>query len=205
MDLEVVGPVLCAGITLYDPLVHWGAVENSGKKQMTIGVAGIGGLGTMGVKLANALGHKVVAISTSTAKEQMAREKGASGFCVSKDPESMKAHAGTIDLLLNTVSVVHELNHYLPLLAPNGTMVMLGIMSGDHSINQMDLMGERKTVASSHIGGNASIEGLLELCAKHGIAPDTQTITADKLDWAYEQLGYNKDGVRYVIDIKKSM
>lgn len=106
---------------------------------------------------------------------------------------------------MNCVSVVHELNHYLPLVATNGTMVMLGIMSDDHSINQMDLMAERKTVASSHIGGNRAIEKLLDLCAKHGIAPDTQMITADKLDWAYEQLSYNKDGLRYVIDIKKSM
>lgn len=206
MELEKVGPVLCAGITLYDPLIHWGAVEAAAQgKKMTIGVAGIGGLGTMGIKLAAAMGHRVVAISTSNGKEKMAREKGATDFVVSKDPEQMKAWAGKIDLLLNCVSAVHELNFYLPLVATNGTMVMLGIMSGDHSINQMDLMAERKTVASSHIGGNRAIEGLLELCAKHGIAPDIQMITADQLDWAYEQLAANKDGLRYVIDIKKSM
>jgi uncharacterized zinc-type alcohol dehydrogenase-like protein len=136
MALEKVGPVLCAGITLYDPLIHWGAEQAAKEgRKMTIGVAGIGGLGTMGIKLANAMGHRVVAISTSTAKQQMAKEKGATDFCVSKDPESMKAFAGKIDLLLNCVSVVHELSHYLPLLAPNGTMVMLGIMSDDHNIN----------------------------------------------------------------------
>lgn len=202
MSLEVVGPVLCAGITVFDPLRHWGAT--SGKK-MTVGIAGVGGLGTMAIKLAKAYGHHVVAISTSANKEQMAKEKGADTFVISKDPKSMEANAGTIDLLLNCVAAVHELSHYLPLLRYNGTMVMLGIMSDDHSINHMDLMGNRKTVASSHIGGNAAIEELFETCAKHGIAPDCQTITADKLDWAYEQLTANKDGVRYVIDIKKSL
>lgn len=172
MDLKVVGPVLCAGITLFDPMRHWGAT----KKKMTIGVIGIGGLGTMGIKLAAALGHKVVAVSTSVNKKQMAMEKGATDFVVSKDPESMKAYHGTIDLLLNCVSVVHELSFYLPLLKYNGTMVMLGIMSDDHTINHMDLMGNRKTVASSHIGGNRAIEELFELCAKHGIHPDIEVV-----------------------------
>jgi uncharacterized zinc-type alcohol dehydrogenase-like protein len=167
--MDKVGPILCAGITLFDPMIHWGAM----KKKMTIGVIGVGGLGTMGIKLARAYGHHVVAVSTSPNKEAMAKEKGADTFVVSKDPKSMEANAGTIDLLLNCVSAVHELSEYLPLLKYNGTMVMLGIMSGDHSINHMDLMGTRKTVASSHIGGNAAIEELMICCAKHGIAPDT--------------------------------
>jgi D-arabinose 1-dehydrogenase-like Zn-dependent alcohol dehydrogenase len=132
MSLEVVGPVLCAGITLFDPLRHWGATKPGAK--MTVGVIGVGGLGTMGIKLAKAYGHHVVAVSTSPNKEAMAKEKGADTFVVSKDPNSMKANEGTIDLLLNTISAVHELSYYLPLLKYNGTMVMLGIMSDEHSI-----------------------------------------------------------------------
>ena len=91
----------------------------------------------------------------------------------------MKANEGTIDLLLNCVAAVHELSFYLPLLKYNGTMVMLGIMSDEHHIEHMDMQGNRKTIASSHIGGNACIEELFECCAKHGIAPDTQTIMAN--------------------------
>ena len=117
---ECAAPIMCAGITLYDPLRHWGAC--SGKK-MTIGIVGVGGLGTMGIKLAKALGHDVIAISTSANKKALAEEKGASGFVVSKDPESIKAHAESCDLILNTVSVDHDLNVYVPLLAVDGVIV----------------------------------------------------------------------------------
>ena len=113
LPLDKVGPILCAGITLYDPLRHWGAT--SGKK-MNIGIVGIGGLGTMGIKLAAALGHNVTAISTSNSKEAMAKEKGASTFIVSKDPESMKSAHNSLDLILNTVSAPHQLSTLLPLL-----------------------------------------------------------------------------------------
>ena len=120
MPLELSAPILCAGITMYSPLEHWGFVK--GEKR-TVGVVGIGGLGTMGVKIARALGHDVVAISTSVNKEAIARQKGATHFVVSKDPESMAKHAGLCDIILNTVSVNHDLNLYLPLLAKSGTLV----------------------------------------------------------------------------------
>ena len=111
---------MCAGITMYDPIRHWGGTKGV---KMTIGIIGIGGLGTMGVKIAKALGHDVVAISTSANKESLAKEKGATHFVVSKDPESVKKCAGTCDLILNTVSANHDLNVYLPLLAKSGTIV----------------------------------------------------------------------------------
>jgi len=104
IPLDKAGPILCAGITLYDPLVHWGATSG---KVMTIGIVGIGGLGTMGIKLSKALGHRVVAISTSANKAEMAKSKGADAFCVSTDPESMKHEENKIDLILNTVSADH--------------------------------------------------------------------------------------------------
>lgn len=118
--MECAPPIMCAGITLYDPLRYWGAC--SGKK-MTIGIIGIGGLGTMGIKLAKALGHEVIAISTSEAKKQLAFDKGAAHFVVSSNPDSIKEKAESCDLILNTVSVDHDLNVYLPLLAVEGVIV----------------------------------------------------------------------------------
>jgi uncharacterized zinc-type alcohol dehydrogenase-like protein len=137
---EKVGPILCAGITLYDPLKYWGA---AGEKKLNIGVIGIGGLGTMGIKFAAAMGNNVVAISTSASKEALAREKGATGFICSTDPESMAAHARSLDLILNTVSFHHDLNPYMGLLAKNGTIVMMGIIAKPMQFNQVPLFVNR--------------------------------------------------------------
>lgn len=205
LPLEKAAPILCAGITMYDPLRHWGATKGV---KMTIGIIGIGGLGTMGIKLAKALGHDVVAISTSADKEQMAREKGATHFCVSTNPDSMNAHKGKCDLILNVVSANHDLNTYMPLLAKSGTLVQMGLAPAPHAIGQLGLMFNRQSIAGSLVGGMAATDECLELCAKHNITPECEVITADKIDWAWEQLlkeGGNKDGVRYVIDIKKSI
>ena len=117
-------PILCGGITMYSPLKHWGCLD--GKKK-TVGVVGIGGLGTLAIKLAKAMGHDVMAISTSDAKKKIALEKGANLFVASKDPESVKAGSGKCDLILNTVSANHDLNLYLPLLARDGTIVQIGV------------------------------------------------------------------------------
>ena len=126
IPLERAAPLLCAGITMYEPLRHWGATSG---KPMSIGVIGIGGLGTMGLKLAKAMGHRVVAISTSPAKEAIAMEKGADAFVVSKDPESMKSETGNLDLILNTVAAPHQCSMYLPLLAQGGVLVQLGVIA----------------------------------------------------------------------------
>ena len=120
MPLELSAPILCAGVTMYSPIEHWGFTKGVKK---TVGIIAIGGVGTMGIKIARALGHDVVAVSTSANKEAMAREKGATHFVVSKDPESIAKHAGMCDILLNTVSANHDLNLYLPLLAKSGILV----------------------------------------------------------------------------------
>lgn len=127
LDLAAASPLLCAGVTMWDPLRHWGFTTGDQKK--TVGIIGVGGLGTMGIKLAAALGHRVVAISTSASKEALAKAKGASAFVVSTDPESMKAEAGKIDIILNTVGANHELSHYIPLLNTNGNLVQLGLVT----------------------------------------------------------------------------
>jgi len=132
VPLEKAGPILCAGITLWDPMRHWGATKEGAK--MCIGIIGIGGLGTMGIKLAKALGHRVVAISTSANKEKLAKEKGADAFVVSSDGKSMAAEAGKCDLILNTVSAKHEVSTYLGLLRTNGTIVQLGLVREEHKL-----------------------------------------------------------------------
>jgi uncharacterized zinc-type alcohol dehydrogenase-like protein len=205
LPIEKAAPILCAGITMYDPLRHWGATQG---KKMTIGIVGIGGLGTMGVKLSRALGHDVVAISSTAEKESLAKEKGATHFCCSKSEDSLKAHAGMCDLILNTVSANHNINTYIPLLAKSGTIVQLGAVMTPHPISQFPLMMNRQSVAGSLIGGIKATEECLELCAKHGITPDCQTITASQINWAWDQLdgdGGNKDGIRYVIDVQASL
>jgi len=121
LPLDKAGPILCAGITMYDPLRNWGATKEGSK--MTIGIIGVGGLGSMGIKLAKALGHKVVAISTSAGKKEMALQRGADVFIVSTDPESMASAKGTCNLILNTVSAEHQVSTYLDLLHYNGTIV----------------------------------------------------------------------------------
>jgi D-arabinose 1-dehydrogenase-like Zn-dependent alcohol dehydrogenase len=114
------GSILCAGITMYDPMRHWGFTKNEGK---TIGIIGIGGLGTMGIKIAKALGHRVVGISRSSDKEAQVIEKGADSFVNSSDKESMERETKKIDLIVNTVSANHDLTVYLPLLKRNGVIV----------------------------------------------------------------------------------
>jgi D-arabinose 1-dehydrogenase-like Zn-dependent alcohol dehydrogenase len=190
-------------VTLYDPLKYYGMVDSPQKK--TIGVIGIGGLGTMGIKLAKAMGHKVVAISTNPNKEQQAKDKGADVFVVSTSAESMKSGEGLCDLILNTASSPHEANLYLGLLKNRSTIVQLGVLAEPHALNCLPLICGRKAIAGSLIGGIQATEECIEFCAKHGIYPDIQVIEADKITWAFEQLlTTNKDGVRYVIDIQKS-
>lgn len=204
MDLEKTAPILCAGITMYSPLKFWGA---AGDEKKTVGIVGIGGLGTMGIKLAHALGNEVMAISSSNSKEAMAKEKGATMFVSSKDEESMKKHAGKCDLILNTVSASHDINAYIPLLAKGGaTLVQLGGVTTPQTISQLPLMFNRLSIAGSLIGGIKETQEVVDLCFKHGIYPDCQVIEAKEIDWAWDKLiNSNADGLRYVIDIKKSL
>jgi uncharacterized zinc-type alcohol dehydrogenase-like protein len=120
IPLHLASPILCAGITMYDPMRSWGATKG---EKMTIGIIGVGGLGTMGIKIAKALGHEVIAISTSLNKREMALEKGADRFIVSTDPESMSQGKDSCNLILNTVSCPHDVNLYIPLLHYGGTIV----------------------------------------------------------------------------------
>lgn len=121
----------------------------------------------MGIKIAKALGHTVIAVSTTAAKEQLAKDKGATHFVASKDPESIKAQAGKCNIIINTVAANHDINTYMPLLAKNGVIVQIGAAPAPHAINQIDLMMKRQSISGSLIGGIKNTQEILDFCAKH--------------------------------------
>ena len=203
MPLDKAGPLMCAGTTMYDPLRHWGATK--GDRKMCIGIVGVGGLGTMGIKLAKALGHRVVAVSRTKDKEAIAKEKGADVLVASTDPESMKTEMGKCDLILNTVSANHDVNTYIPLLNKSGTIVQIGAALAPHSISQIPFMVNRLSFAGSIVGGVKSTEEMLAFCQEKKIYPDCETVNANKIQWAWDILADNKDAIRYVLDIQASL
>lgn len=199
--LEAAGPVFCAGITLYSPLAHWGALKGN----VRVGIVGIGGLGQMGIRLAAAMGNKVTAISTSPSKKEAALELGATDFVVSTDADSMKVVAGRLDLILNTISANHQVMHYVPLLALNGTIVQLGIVGEPHQVPQFPLIMKRLSIAGSVIGGIKETQDCMDFCAKHDIVVSHEVIKANQLDNVYKKLAAKNDSVkRYVLDCQNS-
>jgi len=199
--LEAAGPVFCAGITMYSPLAYWDAKEGGRR----VGIIGIGGLGQMGVQIAKAMGNTVTAISTSPNKEAAAKEIGADNFVVSTDPESMKAAAGSLDLILNTVSAEHQASTYLSLLAKKGVLVQLGLVLSAHQVNQMPLMFNKLSIAGSLIGGLPETQECIDFCAEHNIVPKTKLVKTTDLDDVYKQLNSKNDTIlRNVLDIDAS-
>lgn len=203
IDLTTVGPLMCAGVTMYDPLRHWGATKGD---KMTIGVVGVGGLGTMGLKIAKALGHRVVAISHSNKKEALAKEKGADAYYNYTDKNVAPARDDLCDLILNTIPVEHQVGDLLGFLGHDGTIVQLGVNLGQHTLSHVPLIFGRKSIAGSLIGNIQSTEECLAFCVEKNIMPDVALVNADKLTWVYQQLSQssNADGLRYVLDIKAS-
>lgn len=174
---------------------------------MKIGIVGIGGLGTMGVKMAKAAGHDVVAFSSSAHKADMAKSKGATEFCCTTDAESLKAFAQSCDLILNTVSSHHDMMPYLRCLKKQSVLCQLGLITKPMELNQVEMQINHWTISGTLIGGIKDTEECVAFCAQHQIWPDVQVINACKISWAWEQLasGKNKDGVRYVVDVKQSL
>jgi len=199
--LEAAGPLFCAGITVYSPLAHWGALKGN----LRIGVVGIGGLGQMAVRLAAAMGNKVTAISSSPSKRAAALEIGATEFVISTDEASMKAAAGSLDLILNTVSANHQVSHYLPLLALDGTIVQLGLVGAPHQVVQQELIMRRLSISGSAIGGTKETQECIDFCAKHNVVISYELIKADRLDEVFKNLATKNDSVkRFVLDTHNS-
>ena len=149
----------------------------------------------MGVRLAKAMGNTVTAISTSPNKEQAAREIGADNFVVSTDADSMAKAAGSLDLILNTVSANHDVNTYLPLLAFKGVIVQLGLVMAPHQVNQLQLMMKKLTIAGCIIGGLPETQECIDFCSKHDIIPKIKLVNSNELEGVYKELSSKNDTI----------
>ena len=197
LHLPAVAPLLCAGITTYSPLRHWGVT-----KGMKAGIVGLGGLGHMGLKFAHAFGAETTLFTTSSGKTGDARRLGADEVVISKDPEAMQKHANRFDVILNTVAASHNLDAYTALLKRDGTMILVGVPEHPHpSPNIGNLIFRRRSIAGSLIGGTAETQEMLDFCAEHNIVSDIEMIPMQKIDEAYARMLKSDVKYRFVIDM----
>ncbi len=196
LDPARAAPLLCAGITTYSPLRKWGATK--GKK---VGIVGLGGLGHMGVKFAHAFGAHTVLFTTSQGKVADGKLLGADEVVISKDPEQMAKHAGSFDMILDTVSADHDVNAYLALLKLDGALVMVGAPPNPQPVNVFHLLIPRRQLAGSLIGGIAETQEMLDFCGKHGILCDIEIIKMQQINEAYERMLRSDVKYRFVIDM----
>lgn len=196
LDPSGCAPLLCAGITTYSPLTHW----NIGPG-MNVGVIGLGGLGHMGIKLASAMGARVVMITTSPSKAPDAKRLGAADVLISTDEDAMAAAAGQFDFLLNTIPVPHDFNPYMPLLKVDGTMCIVGAIGPTAELNTMPLLMGRRTVAGSLIGGLPETQKMLDFCGEKGVVADVEVIDIADIDGAYKRMLKSDVKYRFVIDL----
>jgi len=197
LDLKGAAPLLCAGITTWSPLRHWKAGQGS-----RVAVVGLGGLGHMGLKLAKALGAEVTLFTRSKGKEQDARRLGADHIVLSSDPAQMAAASGRFNLIIDTVPYIHDLNPYMPTLAKDGTLVLVGYLGAlDPFLNTTSMVLRRKSVAGSLIGGIKETQELLDFCGQHGITSDVEVIPMQDINAAYERMLKSDVKYRFVIDM----
>ncbi|MFE2260282.1 NAD(P)-dependent alcohol dehydrogenase [Streptomyces griseosporeus] len=195
LSLDVAAPLLCAGITLYSPLKHWGA--GPGKK---VAILGMGGLGHMGVKIAHALGAEVTVLSQSLRKKDDGLKLGADHYYATSDPKTFEELAGTFDLIVSTVSAPLDFNAYLGLLKTRGALVNVGAPEEPIALNLFSVIGGGKTLAGSMIGGIAETQEMLDFCAEHGFGAEIELIRADQINEAYERVVNSDVRYRFVID-----
>jgi alcohol dehydrogenase (NADP+) len=196
IGLDVAAPLLCAGITTYSPLKHWGA--GSGKK---VAVVGFGGLGHMGVKIARALGAEVTVLSQTLSKQEDGKRFGADHYYATSDPETFGQLAGQFDLILNTVSAPLPIDSYLSLLRLDGALVNVGAPPEQLPVNAFSLIGRRRSFAGSLIGGIPETQEMLDFCAAHGLGAEIEVISGDQIDQAYDRVVSSDVRYRFVIDI----
>ncbi|WP_301359877.1 NAD(P)-dependent alcohol dehydrogenase [Stutzerimonas nitrititolerans] len=196
-NLAAVAPLLCAGITTYSPLRQWKV--GPGQK---VGVVGLGGLGHMAVKIANAMGAKVVLFTTSPDKKDDALRLGASEVVISKNRAEMASHANSFDFILNTVAAPHDLDAFVNLLKRDATMTLVGAPASPHpSPSVFGLIFKRRRIAGSLIGGIAETQEMLDFCAEHSIVADIEMIRMDEINQAYERMLKSDVKYRFVIDM----
>jgi uncharacterized zinc-type alcohol dehydrogenase-like protein len=196
LPLEGIAPLLCAGITTYSPLRHWKV--GKGDK---VGILGLGGLGHMGVKLAVSMGAEVTMLSHSPKKEVDAKRLGAHKFLLTSDEKQVKSVRKYFDFILDTVSAEHDYNLYLGMLKTNGVMVCVGAPPIPSKVSAFNLIGERRTLAGSLIGGIPETQEMLDYCAKHNIVSDVEVIKMSEINEAYERMLKGDVKYRFVIDM----
>jgi alcohol dehydrogenase (NADP+) len=195
IDLAATAPLLCAGITTYSPLRHWGV--GPGKK---VGIVGLGGLGHLGLKFAHAFGAHVVQFTTSERKIEDAKKLGADEVILSNDPVAMKRHAGSFDFILDCVSAPHDINALLGQLRLNGTLCLVGLPDQPLSVSPFSVLANRRSLSGSAIGGMKETQEMLDFCAEKGIAADIEMTTYDKVNEAYERVVKGDVKYRFVLD-----
>lgn len=197
LDAKATAPLLCAGITTWSPLKHWNI-----QKGDKVGVIGLGGLGHMGIKLANALGAHVVMITRSESKSEDAKELGAHEVLLSTDKDEMKKHRNSFDFLLNTIPVKHDLNPYLGLLKRDKTVCLVGAIEPLEPIHGGSVIAGRKRVSGSLIGGIKETQEMLDFCGEHNITCDVEMIDIQNINTAYDRVTSSDVKYRFVIDME---
>ena len=196
LNLAGAAPLLCAGITTYSPMRHWGV--SKGKK---VGVVGLGGLGHMGVKIAHALGAQVVVFTTSPNKKEDARRLGADEVVISRNANEMQKHEGSFDFILDAVSADHDINAYINLLRRDGNITLVGAPEKPLSVSAFGLIMRRRSLAGSAIGGIAETQEMLDFCGQHNLTADVEVIPIQKVNEAYERLLKSDVKYRFSIDM----
>ena len=196
LDLAGAAPLLCAGITTYSPLRHWGVT--TGKK---VGVVGLGGLGHMAVKFAHALGAHVVVFTTSPGKKEDALRLGADEVVISRHSNEMKKHAGSFDFILDAVSADHDINAYIDLLRRDGALTRVGAPEKPLAVAAFSLISGRRSLSGSPIGGIAETQEMLDFCGQHHITADVEVIPIQQVNEAYDRLLKSDVKYRFSIDM----
>lgn len=195
LGLDVAAPLLCAGITLYQPLAVWKAGPG-----VRVGIVGLGGLGHMGVKIASAMGADVTVISHSPSKEEDARRLGADEFLVSSDKNAMRAARNSLDLIVNTASSITSLDPYLRLLGLDGTLVMVGLPENDLTVSPFSLVAQRRRISGTNNGSIPQTQEMLDFCGEHGLGADIETIAVQQVNEAWDRVVASDVRYRFVID-----
>ena len=196
LNLAGTAPLLCAGITTYSPMRHWGVT-----KGMKVGVVGLGGLGHMGVKFAHAFGAHVVVFTTSPGKKDDALRLGADEVVISRNADEMGKHAGSFDFILDAVAADHDINAYINLLRRDGNITMVGAPNKPLSVSVFGLIFKRRSFSGALIGGIAETQEMLDFCGKHNITSDVEVIPIQKVNEAYERLVKSDVKYRFSIDL----
>lgn len=196
LALDRAAPLLCAGITTYSPLRHWKV-----SKGHRVAVLGLGGLGHMAVKFAASFGADVTVLSTSRKKEADAKNLGAHHFALTTDPAVMSSLRNHFDFIIDTVSAQHDMNEYLGLLRRDGTLIVVGAPPEAAPVHNFSLIGGRKSIGGSLIGGIKETQEMLDYCGKHNIMCDVEVIPIQKVNEAYERMLKGDVKYRFVIDM----